>query len=275
MNNHSKLSMENEGLSAHLDFVRLGSWDHKSYPYTLSTIMHAWPDDWEQGNWLQYKGWRKKGFFIGHGEQNGERHHVLSTSGSLSEKMRKGLLKRDGWYATRVDVQITIPRPDEIILADVQRKLGKKGTTLISSEENDTLYLGARTSELFTRLYEKPLDKMYLRLEFELKSTRARASWEALQAGASTGSIFAYYLEKSKLPDCVKTHFYNADDKATERAMSAELASDNAKTLKWIRSLDASMMRHMANHDIGQDVIDIIRAWAMHSLTIDNLNRPG
>ena len=176
-------------MNAHLDYIRLASWDDASYPYTLSTIMEAWPGDWKQHHWLQYDGWRKDGFFMGHGIQNDERHHVLSASGNLAHRMQAGLVGQDGWYATRVDVQVTIPKPSNVSLPKVQLKLGKKGCTLISSEENDTLYLGARTSELFTRLYEKPLDKMYLRLEFELKSTRARSAWDAIRAGESVTSV--------------------------------------------------------------------------------------
>jgi hypothetical protein len=258
-------------MNAHLDFIRLGSWDYASYPYTLSKIMEAWPGDWEASKWLQYKGWRKPGFFIGHGMQNDERHHVLAVSGSMAQRMKNGLIGSDGWYGTRIDVQITIPRPSNVSLPKVQLKLGKRGTTLISSEENDTLYLGSRKSELFTRLYEKPLDKMYLRLEFELKSTRARSAWDAIREGESVGSVFAYYLDKSSLPDKVKIHFEEADDTATSHAMQAEIAADNAKTLKWIESLDTCMMRHMHNHEIGDRVMEIIRAWAMHSTEVDNL----
>lgn len=258
-------------MNAHLDYIRLGSWDFASYPHTLSRIMEAWPGAWESGKWLQYKGWKKPQFFIGHGDQNGERHHVLSASGGLAHRMQNGLVGSDGWYGTRIDVQITIPRPTNISLPKVQLKLGKRGTTLISSEENDTLYLGSRTSELFTRLYEKPLDQMYLRLEFELKGSRARSAWDAVRAGESVGSVFAYYLDKSQLPDKVKIHFEEADDSATQHAMQAEIASDNEKTLKWIQSLDACMMRHMSSHEIGDRVVEIIRAWAVYGATVDRM----
>ena len=269
-------------MTAQLDFIRLGSWDYTSYPYTLAKIMDAWPGEWEQGKWLQYKGWRKEGLFMGHGLQKlkhkedwGTRHTVFSASGHLAHQMQNSLAKLDGWYGTRIDVQITIPKPSKLSLFNVQAELGKDIATLYSSKDNDSVYIGARTSELFTRLYEKPLDRMYLRLEFELKSTRARSAWEAIKLGESADSIFEYYLGKSKLPYYVKNHFINADVEATTHAMNAEIAADNAKILAWIQSLDSCMMRHMNNHDIGARVIEIIRSWALHSIAVDNLhNKP-
>ena len=104
-----------------------------------------------------------------------------------------GFVELPHWYATRVDVQITIPQP-KISLEKIHKSLGKKKTTLISSEANQTLYVGARTSDVFTRLYEKPLDKMYLRLEFEIKGGSARAVWESIRGGTTIGQIFNYYL---------------------------------------------------------------------------------
>lgn len=257
-------------MNAKLDFLRLATWDITAHTKTLSKIMLGWPGEWERGKWLQYKGWRKAQFFMGHGEQNSKWHGVISCSGSLAHKMQNSLARCDEFYATRLDVQVTIPKPDGLSLPALREEIGHKGTSLISSEENDTLYLGSRTSELFTRLYEKPLDKMYLRLEFELKSSRAKSAWAAIQAGEVAHPIFDYYLDRSKLPGDVKAHFIDADSESTLHAMNAEIAADNQKSLKWIQSLDASMMKNMGNHEIGEQVREIIRAWAVYSNNIDS-----
>lgn len=257
-------------MNAKLDFLRLATWDFSAYTETLSRIMLGWSGDWQHGKWLQYTGWRKPQFFMGHGEQDEKWHGVISCSGSLADKMQNSLSNCEGFYATRMDVQVTIPKPDNISLPALRDEIGHKGTSLISSEENDTLYLGARTSELFTRLYEKPLDQMYLRLEFELKSTRARNAWLAIQKGEVAHPIFDYYLERSKLPDYVKAHFIDEDSESTLHAMNAEIAADNQKILKWVKSLDASMMKHMGNHEIGGEVREIIRAWSVYTNNIDN-----
>lgn len=258
-------------MKAHLDYLRLATWNTAHYAYMSSQIMRVWSWDYKPGKWLQYSGHRAPSFFMGTGEQQGRRHHVMSASGSLAERMRKSFMKLDGFYATRLDLQMTIRRPDWVDLAKLHKSLGRKRTTLISSEENDTLYFGNRESDKFARLYEKPLgDKMYLRMEYELKGKMAAGSWSAILAGEKVGSIFKRLLIQSILPNAFKTLFDNADYFATDRALRAEIDHDNAKTLKWIMSLDACMRRHINNHEIGDQVAEIIRSWAEETIYIDN-----
>jgi hypothetical protein len=48
-----------------------------------------------------------------------------------------------------------------------------------NSDGYDTLYVGTRTSELFRRIYVKPIEgKDYVRFELEYKGNLARALWE-------------------------------------------------------------------------------------------------
>jgi hypothetical protein len=256
-------------MKTHIDFLRMGSWNYEAYPKTLSDIMENWPGDWKQGKWLQYTGWRKEGLFIGHGIQGHKRHHIMSISGHLAQQTYKSLLNREYWYSTRIDFQVTILRPNDVDLAEVHARVGKIKSTLISSRENDTLYLGTRTNPLFTRLYEKPLGQMYLRLEFELKSHRAKDAWQALRNGRSPDEIFQYYLVKVKLPDDIKQLFIDADQDTSDLASRVEIETDNQKILDWLYSLDASIYRHMSNHDIGEQVGEIIMSWANYARVID------
>jgi hypothetical protein len=235
--------------------------------------MRVWTWDYTPGKWLQYSGHRATQFFMGSGEQDKRRHHVVSASGSLAERMRKSLMLFDGFYATRIDLQMTIEKPDWVNLGKLHKSLGKKRTTLISSEENDTLYFGSRKSDKFARLYEKPLgEKMFLRMEFELKGRMAAGAWMAILGGESIGNVYKRLLIDSILPNAFKHLFENADDTATDRALRAEIEHDNAKTLKWIMSLDACMRRHMHNHEIGDQVAEIIRSWAEETSFVDNEN---
>jgi hypothetical protein len=238
-----------------------------------SEIMRVWTWDYQPGKWLQYSGHRAKQFFMGSGEQAKRRHHVVSASGSLAERMRKSLMLFDGFYATRLDIQMTIEEPAWVDLAKLHKSLGKKITTLISSEENDSLYFGSRESDKFARLYEKPLSgKMFLRMEFELKGKMAAGCWNAMLGGESVGNVYKRLLIQSVLPNSFKDIFDNADDTETDMALRAEIEHDNAKTLKWIMSLDACMRRHMHSHEIGDQVMEIIRSWAMSTTEIDNLH---
>ncbi|GAH01447.1 unnamed protein product, partial [marine sediment metagenome] len=190
-------------MNTQLDYLRIASWTVGSYSHILARIMLAWPEDWEQSGWLQYKGWKKEAFFIGHGTQQGKAHTIINVSGNLSQKLLPTLRALENWYATRIDLQITI---DACVMGDdslsmLRDDCATKNTTLIESIENDTLYLGSRSSEVFLRLYEKILEnKKYLRLEFELKGQRARTCWAAITKGESLDRVFKYYNKRSKLP---------------------------------------------------------------------------
>jgi hypothetical protein len=260
-------------MNAHLDYLRLATWNTTAYALLASEIMQVWSWDYQPGKWLQYSGHRARQFFMGSGEQQGRRHHVISASGSLAERMRKSLMLFDGLYCTRIDLQMTIEEPTWVDLGQLHKSLGKKMTTLISSEDNDTLYFGSRESDKFARLYEKPLgDRMYLRMEFELKGKMSSGAWMAILGGETVGNVYKRLLMKSILPVKFQALFDNADDTATDRALRAEIDHDNAKTLKWIMSLDGAMRRHMNNHEIGDQVIEIVRSWAMATKEIDNLH---
>lgn len=182
-------------------------------------------------------------------------------------------MKMNGFYCTRLDIQMTIEKSGWVDLGKLHKSLGRKRTTLISSEHNDTLYFGSRESDKFARLYEKPLgDKMYLRMEFELKGKMASGAWDAILAGETVGGIYKRLLMQSILPNKFMQMFENADDDATELALRTEIEHDNQKTLKWIMSLDAAMRRHMNNHEIGDEVIKIVRSWAQETIYVDNTN---
>ncbi len=234
--------------------------------------MDAWPDDWQQGKWLQYRGWRKESLFVGHAIQERKSHTVLNISGSLSNRMMPSLLELPEFYATRIDVQVTIENPlgSGDALALVRDECTTKHTTLIESLENDTLYIGSRTSEKFIRLYEKNLEKSYLRLEFELKGQRARAAWVALVGGEQLHKIFHYYVKRSKLPPRAQAWYSGARSSATKECMAAEITHEAKKKLAWLVSLDKCIMRLMANHEIGEQVKTLIRAWAKHADWLDD-----
>jgi hypothetical protein len=231
--------------------------------------MSTWPGGWDRGKWLQYAGWRKEQFFIGMGEQHRKRHAVMQASGSLGQKVFGMLTGFEGWYCTRIDIQRTVIRPDWVELSELFKVLGKKGTSLISSEENDTLYLGARTSELFTRLYEKLFQEMYIRLEFELKGDRALMALQALYGGEDCDRIYEYYLDKCKLPKRYLDLFRNCDHEATQLAMTKERTHERQKKLKWLMSLDASVRLSIADHEIGETVRNLVRSWSQFADHID------
>jgi len=258
-------------MNAHLDYIRLASFEFSAHQDATAELMLFTPGGWTFGSWLQYKGWKKESIFVGRGEQNKKRHGILQVSGRQSQEMLEFLLQHEKHYCTRMDIQMTIPMPAGVYLTKIHKNLGKKVSTLISSESNDTLYVGNRSSDIFTRLYEKVLDRKYLRLEFELKGQRSRAAWLALLAGASVGEIFKYYYEKSILPAGVKKHYDVSGIDDTDKAMRAEVVKEAQKKLAWIQSIDGAIMKAIFDHDIGEEVRHIVQTWAAVSCNVDKL----
>lgn len=258
-------------MTAQLDFLRLATYQQNAYTETIARLMDGWPGEWKDAKWLQYKGWKKETLFLGHARQDDKEHTLMSISGAMAQEALPGMRERKEWYATRVDIQVTIenPKTTEHNLRVIRDSIAQENTTLYESALNDTLYVGSRTSEFYLRLYEKPLDTDYLRLEFELKGTRAKQAWRALQSGEKPGAIFRYYLDKSKLPNNVKSWYQAGLPDATEHSMNAQRLADQKKKLAWLTSLDATVLAMMANHDIGQDTRRIIDFWAKESARLD------
>lgn len=259
-----------------LDYLRLGTWDMAEYPLLVSSLMQLMPGKWEQSKWLQYHGWKNDVLFIGVGEQKKQRHGIVNISGPKSNDHYNYFLEWESLYCTRIDLQITVRQPENVHLDEVYARIKNHvKSSLIQSEQNDTLYVGARTSAIFTRLYEKILDTKYLRLEYEVKGLRARGCWDAMKSGEGVGPIFMYYLKKSKLPLDIKDLFRLSGVGSTACAMLAEIQKDDAKTLKWLQSIDGAIMRALNNHNIGSDVSVIVESWGNYSANLDRFNEEG
>ncbi len=231
--------------------------------------MKEWPGKMKPGRWLQYKGWKTESLFVGAGEQDGKRHLIISCSGMAANDLALFVMNWKHLYCTRLDVQRTVENPKYSSLRRVRKATKTKNTTLIQSRDNDTLYIGSRTSDCFTRLYEKLLDDMYLRLEFELKGKRAKAAWLAMQHGKTPSTVFVHYLNKSKLPSTVKQWYFEPSDKSEEDYEEAVVLYSAKKKLRWLRSLDVCMGEAMANHEIGEEVKELVRGWAKFAEHLD------
>jgi len=254
---------------ASLDYLRLASFEF-NYASLISEFMTRWPGKFTQGRWLNYKGWKCEALFVGVGQQDDKQHMIISASGSTANDLARWMENSPNFYCTRLDVQRTIGRPKRCKLRRIRTATDTKNTTLVQSKENDTLYIGSRESDLFTRLYEKILDDVWLRLEFELKGARSRAAWIALTHGKTPSHIFSHYLHKSKLPNTAKSWFSEPDDdQSFEADRQVVLHGDQAK-LRWLRSLNDSMEKHMGNHETGAQVRELVRAWAR---VADNLDK--
>ena len=260
-----------------LDYLRLATWDITAHTNLLAELLQGSEGQWEHSKWLQYHGWKRETFFLGTGYQNKRRHSILNISGYMADRNWSNLASEDSYYATRVDLQITIPSPADIFLPTVYGELrtGNVKPSIIQSELNDTLYVGSRTSDVFIRLYEKPLDKMHLRLEFEFKGKVAKGIWKALQAKSTPDEIYQHYLAKCDLPNYVKAHYYDVQDGATAFAIRQEIAKTDKAKLKWLQTIDASVRQALYNHNIGTEVQRLVMSWANEASNVDQIEELG
>jgi hypothetical protein len=120
--------------------------------------------------------------YLGSGYQEGKEHLILQVSGALAEQTFSQSAKKpiaEAWAkCTRLDLQITVPEPDNWSQWGLFNRLKKLGRNVnyISSKtgpnrtELATIYIGSRWSTRMIRIYEKAADNtVYLRCEAELK----------------------------------------------------------------------------------------------------------
>lgn len=252
-------------MRAHLDYIRLAAWDDSTILKLHSNIRRMFPK-WRPSHWLQYTGWACDHAFYGTGEQSGRRHGVARVSGHDSNKFLEvaryaDLIKA---YATRIDVQITIPEPvgyNPFKTYGAAQQVKGRSCSLIHSDTGSTIYFGARTSDVFARCYQKEIDaQKFLRLEFEIKGLHARAVFIELLHGATCGAVFNSYLSKVKLPENLSKWFSNTEDD-TELLLDIQRAHDNDKQLAWLGSLGNTIIRMGNDHDTGDTVRRLLTRW--------------
>jgi hypothetical protein len=249
-------------LQSNLDYLRLATWDDKS-ALNLFADLRRWATGWKTSRWLQYKGHRSGGMFYGTGEQSEKRHYVADCSGPDSQYLYGLAGDNPKIYCTRIDLQITIPQPDEYepFTAYAELKAASEtSTSFIHSDTGSTIYIGARTGQRFARLYEKRLgDDKYLRLEFEVKGRLANVVFLQLRNGIDRDTIYNHFLIKSKAPDYIKSWFETGGDGNVY--LQAERQHDADKQLEWLASLENTVLRMGNDHYQGPTVKGLLERW--------------
>ena len=261
-----------------IDYLRLATWNTEAYISLNKRINEKFPGDWVPSKWLQYNGRKhtKTGIFRGSGHQNNKPHYIYHASGENSVKLLDYVLAREAghqFYCTRVDVCQTIRHPD-VNLRRVWKSNPHK-TKRIDESDSITVYLGGRTSDWFTRLYQK-FDNRYLRLEFEIKGQASRDLWRRLLANKATWpavlqSAFITGHKKSKLgawsndaynlnPDN-KVIIDATDNEDIERAILAKI--------QWLENTETALMRLMLEHTYSHNVQAMIARLLLHSTKLD------
>lgn len=246
---------------SNLDYLRVATWD-MSAAMDLFADLRRWASGWKGSKWLQYNGYRLDGCFYGTGEQKEKRHYIADFSGPISRDLM-GMANDVKFYATRIDLQVTIPMPIDYepfsLYAEI-KALSKVNTSIIHSDTGSTIYIGARAGQKFARIYEKQLgDERWLRLEFEVKGRLANVVYLQLREGISNDTVFDHFLSKLKAPDYLKEFFKVESD--GDIFLQAEREHDSDKQLEWLSSLEKSIVRMGNDHYQGPTVKGLLERW--------------
>lgn len=259
---------------AAIDWLTLATYRFESYTDAAAQMRARYPGKWKAANWLQYAGFKHPEYPIMYGkalQTNDKEHYVVKTSGSFADEFATWFLSlecADSFYCTRIDVQRTKSIPDWWDVRLLHDELHECSTvSMIQSESGSTLYLGSRTSDRFTRFYEKDLDGKLLRLEIELKGRYSRQAWSLLLAGEHREDCYSYHVGKLRIADHMKA-YYLADSTNDIDWSIAEKQSSMRSKLRWLHTLVPTFDKMSNDHDIGSEVRDLF-----YSLSIGSIDR--
>lgn len=249
-------------MTARIDYIRLGTWDASDYSKVALKINEHLIT--RPGHWLQYHGRRSQdgSAFHGTGNQGGRTHHICHISGDAAvdwAKHLKNAIPGDTLYCTRLDVQTTIERPLDYDPLEFYHLSKRKARSIILNPDTSTVYLGDRSSDLFMRLYEKIiLEKLYLRLEFELKGAYSRNFWSNWRTEMDlVDLLFVSCVNRIKLPQPYKTWFNPADDR-TDILNAEKLKASLEKKLTYLRNTETALVRYLYDHATQEHIISFI-----------------
>jgi hypothetical protein len=200
-----------------VDYLTYSGIDHldivESFHTFSQDISHSFLRETEQ-DWFQYRGnmryYSNGSVWHGIADQKGESWLCIRISGELAHdsiRFFAPLVKRGILKVTRIDLQATVPEPpdwEQIRLYNRMHRAGKKVESKLSVDQLtkkklETVAIGSRTSETYTRVYEKITDggTILLRYEVEHKGGKATAVFDAL-AEHTPGEMLRHQLDRTR-----------------------------------------------------------------------------
>lgn len=230
---------------------------------------------------MQYAGKKGEQWFYGSAKQGGRTHEMLAAWGDLAHSVGHlvaGAQKRGMRVkVTRLDVQITeatgvavdLPALGQV-LRDQWDNSGPRGgrkpkVAWFDSEDGlHTVYVGSRTSRVFTRLYNKLSEEdVYLRAEWEYKQEAAEAAWDTFRVNGSEGLRRLVAAELNRFPDGARPYLkaleHHRDPAAVRQVLMIEDPAD-AATMQWIRTSVATCIGRMLKTEHEPEVRKLLEA---------------
>jgi len=254
------------------DWLTLASYNFTGYTTAAAYFRKQDTRKWKPKKWLQYEGFQCGEVFYGKGiqfegpKQNRieKEHYIIKISGNVAGQWLPDILKQEWaamFYATRIDLEKTRLAPKKWWkpreLFDWLTSNGVKASHIES--ESHTVYIGARESGRFCRLYEKDMGGDYLRLEIELKKDHSKNAWRFLLDGKTIESIYYSHLLRLRLFDAAVSDFAPDEKDVLDISLKNE-ETDMESRLKWVQTLIPTFNRMLNDHTIGNRTYDVFNA---------------
>jgi len=254
------------------DYMTLTSWSEDFYVAQTAVIEHANTCDQHQHQVAQYLGVQVTNdmgsIFVGDAEIKGRRHYIMQISGERANdtdiwRIVAPYIKSGVAEITRLDVQMTIPEPTSWSQSDFFNDREAKGKTVGWAQSTTssgqclrTVYVGARTSGLFLRLYEKlASETRLLRCEFEIKRPYAPKWGRQIFAGDVTlAQILRLYIENTKHEELIA--LYTPHLLGITKAGRLQTVKEDNKTQIWLlEQVLPTFIRVINEHNSDGEVV--------------------
>lgn len=262
------------------DWLTLTTFD-ESIGFNWSRHMLRSGDRTTEAKRMQYKGVQLDGLFAGEGVQQGKRHFMLQASGEVADRV----LRETGGFdprlnCTRIDLQVTVDKPDGFDSRSVYDAIeaweasgrARQCSVVQSGDGCDTVYIGNRASDRFTRLYVKPTTEGHaLRFETEYKGDHAKSLFKkcANEPKEMKRAITGELKSLPELQNGLLDRFLRVTGHGSRRSKPKRRYAATGG-LRWLRDqVTPAIMRMMNDHEIGPVVRRMVRAWAAEADQID------
>lgn len=212
-----------------------------------------------------------------HGERiwKGRDWDLLVASGESAQGLIEHMFDMDeseflGVRATRIDVQVTIPWPEQLFYLRhlvLARDISASVVHGISQDNDwsETLYIGSRSAPVMVRAYRKRVDDSgadWLRVEVEYKRSAAQELfWDILSDG-KVGNWFGPVEKRcATLYDMIDPFLSSdPDTPKTHRVVG--------QTFKWLSTTVANCVcRLLADDDDHEAMVELVTQWYEYALS--------
>lgn len=206
-----------------VDYLRLTTYNVNVF-YELMEIGKTIMDDHceDAQYWFGYsgKGHVSKSFFFGEKETKGRPHYMVQMSGENAHYFfdQTADVKRD-YQCTRIDIQLTVKQPASFNgrkLTDQLRaerwRSKKRDVNLLDGENGDTIYLGSKNSDRYSRIYQKQsiVGVEFVRFEFVMQRRLSKSAFPELRSGGHKALCEALKGELLRLPSMEMSPYFLA-----------------------------------------------------------------